>query len=49
MARKGGKDRGIFFRARPSGEAVGPGGRRGEWWVLWYDGDGGRHREKAGT
>jgi integrase len=22
---------------------------RGEWWVLWYDGNGGRHREKAGT
>lgn len=22
---------------------------RGEWWVLWYDADGGRHREKAGT
>lgn len=22
---------------------------RGEWWVLWYDANGGRHREKAGT
>lgn len=49
MARKGGKDRGIFFRARPTGEAVGPQGRRGEWWARWYDGDGGEHREKAGT
>jgi len=49
MARKGGKDRGIFFRARPHGEAVGPQGKRGEWWVEWYDCDGGRHREKAGT
>jgi integrase len=49
MARKGGKDRGIFFRARPHGEAVGPNGRRGEWWARWYDADGGEHREKAGT
>jgi len=22
---------------------------RGEWWTLWYDAEGGRHREKAGT
>jgi integrase len=22
---------------------------RGEWWVLWYDSEGRRHREKAGT
>lgn len=25
------------------------GGSRGEWWVPWYDTNGGRHREKAGT
>ncbi len=49
MARKGGKDRGIFFKPRPTGEAVGPQGRRGEWWTVWYDQDGRRHREKAGT
>lgn len=49
MARKGGKDRGILFRPRPNGEAIGPNGRRGEWWARWYDGDGGEHREKAGT
>jgi integrase len=49
MARMGGKDRGIFFRPRPNGEAIGPNGRRGEWWARWYDGDGGEHREKAGT
>ena len=49
MARKGGKDRGILFRERPHGEAVGPNGRRGEWWARWYDADGGEHREKAGT
>ena len=49
MARKGGKDRGIFFRERPHGEALGPHGRRGEWWARWYDGDGGEHKEKAGT
>jgi hypothetical protein len=41
--------RGVFFRARANGEVIGPKGQRGEWWVLWYDGDGGRHREKAGT
>lgn len=28
---------------------MGPQGRRGEWRVEWHDGDGGRHREKAGT
>ena len=49
MARKGGKDRGIYFRPRPTGEVVGPNGRRGEWWARWYDATGGEHREKAGT
>ena len=49
MARKGGKDRGIYFRARPAGEVVGPRGRRGEWWVRWHDADGKERREKAGT
>jgi integrase len=28
---------------------IDPKGRRGEWWVLWYDADSRRHREKAGT
>lgn len=49
MARKGEKDRGIFFKSRPTGEAVGPQGRRGKWWARWYDANGGEHREKAGT
>lgn len=48
MARKGGKDRGIFFKPRPNGEVVGPNGRRGEWWARWYDADGKEHREKGG-
>lgn len=43
------KPRGIFFRARDDGEVIGPKGQRGEWWVLWYDADSRRHREKAGT
>jgi len=41
--------RGIFFRPRTKGEVIGPKGQRGEWWVLWYDADSRRHREKAGT
>ncbi len=49
MARPGGKDRGVVFRARPAGEVVGPQGRRGEWWTRWYDADGKERREKAGT
>jgi integrase len=49
MARKDGKDRGIFFRPRPNGETLGPNGRRGEWWARWYDGDGRERREKAGA
>ncbi len=49
MARPGGKDRGIFFRARPAGEVMGPRGRRGEWCTRWYDADGREHREKGGT
>jgi hypothetical protein len=38
----------MFFRPPPKGEAIGPNGRRGEWWARWYNGDGGEHREKAG-
>lgn len=49
MARAGGKDRGIYFVARPHGEAVGPRNVRGEWWTVWFDCDGRKHREKAGT
>lgn len=49
MARKGGKDRGIFFRTRPHGEAVGPKGKRGEWWARYWTADGQEKREKAGT
>ncbi len=49
MARPGGKDRGIFFRARPAGEVVGPQGRRGEWCARWHDADGKERREKGGT
>lgn len=49
MARAGGKDRGIYFRARPAGEVVGPRGRRGEWWTRWTDAEGREHREKWGT
>jgi len=43
------KVRGVFFRARAGGEVIGPGNVRGEWFTLWYDATGGRHREKAGT
>jgi integrase len=43
------KVRGVYFKARPAGEAIGPKGERGEWWASYYDGDGGRHREKCGT
>ncbi len=43
------KARGIIFRARANGEVVGPTGQRGEWWTQWFDADGRRHREKAGT
>jgi len=43
------KTRGVYFRFRENGEALGPKGQRGEWWVLWYDADSRRHREKAGT
>jgi integrase len=38
MARKDGKDRGLF--ERPAGSGV--------WWIEWHDQDGGRHREKVG-
>jgi integrase len=43
------KARGIFFRARPNGEVVGPKGQRGEWWVCWFDAESRKRREKAGT
>ena len=43
------KVRGVYFKARPAGEALGPTGERGEWWASDDDGDGGRHREKCGT
>ncbi|HEX7549733.1 MAG TPA: hypothetical protein VF579_04090 [Candidatus Methylomirabilis sp.] len=48
------KVRGVFFRARADGEVIGPENKRGEcprgeWWALFYDGNGRRHREKAGT
>ena len=43
------KVRGVYFKVRPAGEAIGPKGERGEWWASYYDGDGGRHREKCGT
>ncbi|MGD0263765.1 MAG: site-specific integrase [Candidatus Methylomirabilota bacterium] len=49
MARKDGKDRGIFFRARPNGEVIGPKGQRGEWYVRYWTADGREKREKAGT
>ncbi len=39
MARKGGKDRGLF--ERPKGSGV--------WWIEYHDGDGLRHRERAGS
>lgn len=39
MARKDGKDRGLFERPKDSGV----------WWVEYYDAIGGRHREKVGT
>lgn len=38
MARKGGKDRGVF--ERPKGSGI--------WWTEYYDENGRRHREKAG-
>jgi hypothetical protein len=38
MARKNGKDRGLF--ERPAGSGV--------WWIHYHDGDGGKHREKIG-
>jgi len=35
--------------ARKNGEDRGLFQRNGEWWILWYDAEGKRHREKAGT
>jgi hypothetical protein len=49
MARQGGKDRGIFFRARSHGEVVGPKGKRGEWYARYWTADGQEKREKGGT
>jgi len=39
MARAGGEDRGIY--EKPAGSGV--------WWVLYYDREGRRHREKVGS
>ncbi|GMU51062.1 MAG: hypothetical protein AMXMBFR33_02080 [Candidatus Xenobia bacterium] len=39
MARPGGKDRGLY--EHPKGSAI--------WWVCWFDKDGKRNRQKAGT
>ncbi|NMA27447.1 MAG: site-specific integrase [Burkholderiales bacterium] len=39
MARSGGEDRGLF--ERPAGSGV--------WWVLYYDREGRRHRERVGS
>ncbi|MBI3924979.1 MAG: site-specific integrase [Armatimonadetes bacterium] len=39
MARKGGVDKGLF--EKPKGSGV--------WWILWYDANSNRHREKAGS
>ena len=49
MARKHGKNRGIFFRANARGTVLGPDGARGEFWIRFTDGAGLLHREKAGT
>jgi integrase len=38
MARKGGRDRGLF--ERPKGSGI--------WWIHYHDGDGRKHREKVG-
>jgi len=48
MARKQ-SNRGIFFRAKASGEVIGPNGAPGAWWIRFTDGAGLLHREKAGT
>lgn len=39
MARPGGMDRGLYERVKGSNV----------WWVCWFDSDGKKHREKAGT
>lgn len=39
MPRKGNEDRGLF--EKPAGSKV--------WWILWYDENGKRHREKVGS
>jgi integrase len=49
MARAGGRDRGVFFRAGARGMVIGPKGQRGAWCIEFYDGAGLRHRERAGT
>lgn len=43
------KIRGVSFRPRLNGEALGPDGRPGEWFACYVDGTGLLHREKAGT
>ncbi len=39
MARKGGRDRGLFERPKASGV----------WWIRYWDAEGGEHAEKGGN
>ena len=43
------KVRGVCFRPRMNGEAIGPKGEPGEWFACYFDATGQKHREKAGT
>jgi len=43
------KIRGVGFRPRPNGEAIGPTGEPGEWFACFVDATGLIHRERAGT
>ncbi len=49
MARKSGKDRGLFFKPDPTGPGVGPNREPGYWGVEYYDCDRNRHRPLIGT
>jgi integrase len=49
MARKHGKDRGLFFKPDPTGPGKGPKRKTGLWGVEYYDYDGSRHRLLIGT
>jgi len=49
MARKNGKDRGLFFKPDPTGPGVGPNRESGFWGVEYYDYDGSRRRLLIGT